>query len=71
MKNVICNKCGKKLHMENGVLMEDAVELVKAWGYFSNKDGETHRLCLCEHCYDRLIKDFVVPVEIRGTTELV
>lgn len=35
----------------------------KQWGYFSGKDGETHRFELCEECYDRLTASFRIPVE--------
>ena len=35
----------------------------KRWGYFSNKDNEVHRFDLCEECYDRMVSQFVIPVE--------
>ena len=40
------------------------------WGYFSNKDGETHQFCLCEDCYDEMIKKFRIPVHVSERTEL-
>ena len=49
-----CNMCGKELSVRNDILMEDAIIISKKWGYFSKKDGETHRICICEDCYDRL-----------------
>jgi ribosomal-protein-alanine N-acetyltransferase len=69
MKDIICNICGKKLKYENDILKEDAVEITKKWGYFSKKDGETHKLCICENCYDELVKNCVVPVAVEETTE--
>ena len=54
MMDVIrCNMCGKELSVRNDILMEDAIIISKKWGYFSKKDGETHRICICEDCYDR------------------
>lgn len=55
--------CGRQLKTENGLLMEDAFEAAKEWGYFSKKDLELHRFTICEECYDRLIKTFLVPVD--------
>lgn len=69
MQELFCNMCGNKQKMESDILMEDTLEITKQWGYFSRKDGEIHRFCLCENCYDKLIKRFVIPVEIKNTTE--
>ena len=33
-----CNCCGRQLKTENGMLLEDAFEGGKEWGYFSRKD---------------------------------
>ena len=38
-------------------------------GYFSEKDGETHRFCICESCYDRIRAGFQIPVEIETAQE--
>ncbi len=69
MKDLFCNACGKTLVTDNDILKEDALVITKKWGYFSNKDGETHELCICESCYDKMIEDFKVPVNITDTTE--
>ena len=64
MMDVIrCNMCGKELSVRNDILMEDAIIISKKWGYFSKKDGETHRICICEDCYDRLADSFAVEPE--------
>ena len=65
-----CNCCGKELRMQNDFVCEDAVVVEKKWGYFSEKDGEYHKFCLCETCYDEIIKGFAIPVEVTEQTEL-
>lgn len=69
MKKIICNLCGKSIEVTD-VEKTDYIEVKKAWGYFSDKDGETHRFCICEACYDAMIKGFQVPVDIEQTKEL-
>lgn len=60
---VYCNACGKKLKVENGMEMEGVFRGKAEWGYFSEKDGETHSFDLCEACYDKWISAFQIPVE--------
>lgn len=68
MNIVKCNSCGKKIKTENGLLVEDAFEAAKDWGYFSKKDLERHKFVLCEKCYDRITSEFIIPVtKIRKT----
>lgn len=62
-KELFCNGCGRKLRVENGILIEDVFEAGKEWGYFSKKDLEVHRFNLCEDCYDKITGGFVIPVE--------
>lgn len=69
-REVYCNACGKKLAMQNGILLEDAFEAWKQWGYFSRKDAVLHSFVLCEDCYDKMIKSFVLPVKEEEVTEL-
>jgi len=64
-----CNCCGRALKVENGILKEDAFEATKEWGYFSERDLEVHHFNLCEDCYNKLISEFKIPVEIRNKTE--
>lgn len=64
-----CNMCGKTIKEEAGVLKEDYLVIEKKWGYFSEKDGEIHKIRLCEECYDKWIKSFQIPPKIQDTTE--
>lgn len=65
-----CNHCGKEIKTENQMAKEGVAEITLHWGYFSNKDGETHKICLCEDCYDHWIREFAIPVLIEENTEL-
>lgn len=65
-----CNSCGKVLKVENGILKEDAFEATKEWGYFSQRDMEIHRFNLCEDCYNRMIEQFLIPVEVEKKLEV-
>lgn len=65
-----CNCCGKLLKVENGILMEDSFEATKEWGYFSERDMEVHHFNLCEECYNKVISQFQIPVEIRKKIEV-
>lgn len=60
---IICNKCGKEMIVENGMLKGDVLSVQKRWGYFSEKDNEVHSFDLCEACYDEWISTFQIPVE--------
>lgn len=62
LRELVCNKCGRKLKVENGMLREGIFEAKQNFGYFSNKDGRTHEFDLCEACYDEFIATFVIPV---------
>ena len=42
LESVFCNKCGKKIKVQNHVIVEGAFELEYKWGYFSDKDGKKH-----------------------------
>lgn len=64
-----CNMCGKKIK-ESGLDREDTLVIEKKWGYFSKKDGEIHKIRLCEECYDRWITSLKIPPERKENTEL-
>ena len=64
-----CNKCGKTLLIENGILKEDVFEAAKDWGFFSKKDLESHKFNVCEVCYDEFVAGFVIPVEVSDKKE--
>ena len=71
VETVICNCCGKKLAVREGIVREGVLRVDHAWDYFSEKDGEVHHFDICEECYDQFVKSFRIPVEIRENTELV
>ena len=62
LKKAICNNCKKELRVERGILKEGIFEGTHTFGYFSNKDGMTHKFDLCEECYDRMVGRFLIPV---------
>lgn len=68
--SVFCNMCGKEINTEAGRDGEDVLSVEKAWGYFSEKDGELHSFDLCEKCYDRLTAQFKIPVTVKEQSEL-
>lgn len=70
LTEIICNCCKKRIVVEGTVVKEGVCSVKVSWGYFSEKDGETHRFDLCESCYDRLVGSFQIPVEIEKETEL-
>ncbi len=69
-RDVRCNMCGRQIQMRNDVLLEDAFEAKKEWGYFSNKDLEVHRFILCEECYDGMVAGFAIPLGMDYKREI-
>ena len=65
-----CNKCGTLICDERKLNNKDYLSVNKIWGYFSQKDCEINQFNICEDCYDKLIKEFVIPVEIEEKTEV-
>lgn len=70
METVLCNCCGRKLAVKEGVIREGSIAVDHVWDYFSEKDGEIHHFDLCEECYDEWISSFRIPVEVEDQTEL-
>ena len=70
LEKVICNGCGKKLVVDDGIVREGVLSIDHVWDYFSEKDGEIHHLDLCESCCDRLAGELRIPVEVEEQTEL-
>lgn len=66
---LFCNLCGKSIKIENDIVMEDVLEVTKKWGYFSERDMEVHHFNLCEECYNKLISQFKIPVDIEDNIE--
>ena len=67
---VVCNKCGRPLKVENGILKEGCFSGNTVFGYFSRKDGMRQCFDLCEDCYDAMVKGFTIPVEEIEEKEL-
>lgn len=65
IKEVYCQKCGRQLEVRNGIITEGAISIEEKWGYFSNKDLQMHSFDLCEECYDKIVAEFAIPVEIK------
>lgn len=55
----------EEISVINGRPEKEVLCVEHTWGYFSEKDGENHRFDLCEECYDRLLKGFLIPAEIE------
>ena len=69
MESKKCNCCGKEIRIEQGIPKEEVLEIVKDWGYFSEKDLERHRLVICETCYDNWVSGFQIPPKVEERTE--
>ena len=65
ISKMICNQCGKEIPVLNGQAREGVISADYSWGYFSDKDGETHSFELCEECYDAMLMGFRIPAEIE------
>lgn len=70
METVLCNCCGKKIIVLDGIVREGVVSWNPMWDYFSERDGEVHHLDICEDCYNSWIKQFRIAIEIEDTIEL-
>lgn len=68
--SLFCNMCGREIKTEKGVVQEGVLSVEQNWGYFSEKDGEQHSFDLCECCYDRLVRQFKLPITVKRQTEL-
>ena len=68
---VTCNKCGRKVPVNKGIVGQGVFSVAYGGGYFSEKDGQTHNFDLCEECYDSLIKTFILPIDIIERSEIV
>lgn len=71
IEKIVCNKCGKNILVENGIVKEGIFEVDYNWGYFSNKDGKKHRFDLCEKCYDDIVDQFKVQIAVKENIELI
>lgn len=69
-KRQVCNCCGRDIPVYPSPDAGEFVDIVKKWGYFSGKDGEIHRISVCESCYDAWVASFVIPPQVTENTEL-
>ncbi len=70
LHTVVCNRCGKKMTVENGILKEGCFHGKQKFDYFSEHDGLIQEFDLCEACYNALIDSFLLPVSQKEETEL-
>lgn len=70
LTEVVCNKCGRPMKVEKGILKEGCFSADILFGYFSKKDGSRHKFDLCEACYDEMIASFQIPVKETEEKEL-
>jgi len=52
---VVCNFCGEFISKNEHEYLNDYVSISKEWGYFSNYDGQTHCIDICQKCYEKLL----------------
>lgn len=71
IKEAYCNKCGKELLVENGMIKEGVFSVEEHWGYFSTRDGQVDEFDLCEECYEKMIKEFILEVATTEEIEFV
>ena len=65
-----CNICTKEIELEQEIIKEGCFSVDYSWGYFSSRDGMRHQFDLCEACYDKLVKEFTIPVTETENTEM-
>lgn len=70
LQSVVCNRCGKQLKVENGILKEGCLQVCQTFGYFSSLDGTKVSFDLCETCYQELKQGFAVAPQEEEQSEL-
>lgn len=71
LEKIICNGCGKIIEVRNGMPMEGVFRARQVWEYMSGKDGEVDSFDLCEECYDKITKQFRIPLTRTELVEMV
>lgn len=66
----MCNMCGRKIKIQNGLVLDGVLSIEYKWGYFSDFDGQTHSFDICQECYKKLEKSFVIPIDKENTNEM-
>lgn len=67
---IYCNACGRTINLDSGADREEALFVKKDWGYFSEKDLQTHEFVLCEQCYDKMTEKFSLDVIVSDKREI-
>ncbi|MDR1067344.1 MAG: hypothetical protein LBL35_07955 [Clostridiales bacterium] len=60
VESVVCNVCGKEIKKNSFGYFDDFLSVEKKWGYGSPRDGETHDIDICRHCYEKLFEQFKI-----------
>lgn len=66
----MCNMCGRTIKIQKGMVMDGVLSVDYKWGYFSDFDGETHSFDICQECYKKLEKKFVIPIDREDINEM-
>ena len=70
LEKVLCNCCGRELAMTGRHVAEGVMRVQQDWGYFSSRDLVRHEFDMCEACYDKMIREFQIPVTEREILEV-
>lgn len=70
LETMLCNGCGRKIAVKEGIVREGTISVDHIWDFFSEKDGEIHHFDLCEECYDEIVLQFRIPVDVEEQIEL-
>jgi hypothetical protein len=65
LEAVVCNGCGKSIQHDDIREMNKMNGFTATFGYDSKHDWEVWRFDLCEECLEKIIDQFVVPVDIN------
>lgn len=65
MPKIYCDICGDSCRKEHD---NESAELSATWGYDSSKDLTSHRIDLCESCFDRTI-EFLRSIRTKNPAE--
>ena len=68
---VTCNQCGKNIEVRENMILEEVFNGNHVCGYFSKRDGIRDKFDLCEDCYEKFLKSFLIPVDSEEESELV
>ena len=70
VQRIFCNQCGRPMKIENGIVREGIFSAEVSVAYFSKNAGIRQEFDLCEEGYDRMIRQFKIPVTVQEETEL-